>query len=213
MSISRIMGGALAASLAFAAQAQVVWPPSKADPAKQPQPTEQPQAAPAPAPQGPAHQLTAEQRAAFGTLRQHNAVAIRVGDVAASRAASEEVKSLARMIANDHRRVEGEIANLTKERGVDWNTLTAPPSDQRFEEEIGQLSTRSGEEFDKEFVAFLTRNGTRFVDALKRARDITPGKDAQLKKSLDDMENLEEAHLTASRQLKVQRQARTPPAR
>ena len=59
----------------------------------------------------------------------------------------------------------------------------------------------------------MTRNDSSFVEALKHAREVTPGKDAVFKKWLDGFENVEEEHLSAARQLKSQRQARTPPAR
>ncbi len=220
MSTSKLVAGALAAALAVTAQAQIKWPPSEANKRPQPQPAPAPQTQPAPAPPqaqppaGQVAQLSAEQRAALGTMWAHNQLGIRAGDVAAASGASNEVKNLGRWLANDHRRIEGELAKMLRERGVaDPNTLAPPADKQRLESELGQLSARAGEDFDKELVAFLTRNQPMFVEALKRARDVTPGKDAGLKKFLDDVENLEEGHLSASRQLKTQRQARTPPAR
>lgn len=51
------------------------------------------------------------------------------------------------------------------------------------------------------------------MEALEQARDATPSKDHELKAFLDDVENLEEAHPSASRQLAAQRQARRPPPR
>ena len=224
MTTSKLVGGALLASLALAAQAQIRWPPSEANKRPRPEapaqtppaPGQPPQAQPAPVPPpaGQAAQLAPEQHAALGAMWAHNQLGLRAGDTAASRGASNEVKNLGRLLADDHRRIEGELARLLRERGVaDPNTLAPPAHKQRLESELGQLSARTGEDFDKEFVAFLTRNQPMFVEALKRARDVTPGKDAGFKKFLDDVENLEEGHLSASRQLKTQRQARTPPPR
>lgn len=157
--------------------------------------------------------LTDEQRAAFGTVWSRNKLALQLGELASTRGASAEVKNLGRWLTQEHKRVESELAWLLKNRGTDVNTLASGPERQRIEGELAQLNTKSGEELDREVVSFLTKNNPSLVDALKRARDVTPGKDAELKKWLDDAENVAEGHLSAARQLKSQRQARTPPPR
>jgi predicted outer membrane protein len=149
---------------------------------------------------------------AFADVHAMNQLVAQAGDMAGSRGASDQVKELGKKVADDHRRLDGELAGLLKTRDKDLNALPAP-NQQNLQNELAQLNTKSGDEFDKEFTAFLTRNGVAFVDTLKRARDVVQGKDSQLKKFLDDAENTEEDHLTSARQLKSQRQARTPPAR
>jgi putative membrane protein len=211
MSSIQMIAAALAAALMVPAAAQSdqgaeKWRKGRAA-ATQPAPgqaqaTGQPQAL-----------ATQEQQAAFGAVHAHNQLAAQIGDMAASRGASEQVKELGRSVAQDHRRIDGEFATLLKARGLDLNTLPPGAERSRLEGEIGQLGGKSGDELDRGFVSFLTRNGVAFVDALKRARDVVPGKDGQLKKFLDDAENAEEGHLAAARQAKSQRQARTPPAR
>lgn len=225
MSTWKLVAGALVASLAIAVQAQEPpkpWPQSQ--PPAEPQPGQpQPQAAPAPAPApapqaqpqtGQAAQLTAEQKTAIGEVQAQNQLAIKAADMAASRGASDEVKNIGRWLGNDHRRVQGELAKMLQPRGAQ-GALPAPASPQRqkIEQELAQLESRSGEQFDREFMTFLTHAQPAYVDALKRARDVTAGKDPVFKKFLDDVENLEEGHLTGIRQAKAQRQARTPPAR
>jgi len=176
------------------------------------QPPAQPQAqAQAQQPQGQAMPLTEEQKQAIGAINVRNQLAMRAGELAANRGGSDEVKNLGRLLAADHKRVEGELAALLKERNTDVNALPQPPEKQKIEQELAQLGSRTGEDFDRQFIDFLTRDRPAFVEALKRARDVTPGRDARLKKFLDDVENLEEGHLSAARQLKSQRQARTPP--
>jgi putative membrane protein len=182
------------------------------------------QARPAPAPaapqaggqqaqQGQAGQLSEDQRAALGGVRAHNELMTRAGEIAASRGSSQEVRDLGKQLADEHRQVDGELTELVKARGADLKSLPASGLWPQLDSQVKALSDKSGEEFDRDFVAFMTQNGNTFVEALKRARDVTPGKDSQLKKWLDDAENLEEGYLARSRETKQRRQARTPPAR
>ena len=216
----------LAAALAVAAAVPVLaqapsrppWPPQSARP---PQPAQQPQAQPQPAPQpapgaqaGQARALTPEQQQALAAVQAHHLATTMAADLATTRGSNDQVKNFGRWLANDHRRVQGELNALLKERGVaDPNALLASPDRQRLEQEAQALGGRSGTDFDKAFIDFLNKNNPMFVEALKRARDVTPGQDARFKKFLDDVENLEEGHLSAARYVKSQRQARTPPAR
>lgn len=217
----RMIAAALAAVLAMSAAAQQEGPNVQGPFRKGPGQTPSAQPQPAPAAQGQATGqqaqgqplATEEQRAAFGKVHAQNQLAAQIGDMAAARGASPEVQNLGRSLAADHRRIDGELGTLLKARGLDVNALAPGPERAQLETQIAQLGSKSGEEFDREFVSFLTRNGVSFVDALKHARDVIPGKDGQLKKFLDDAENSEENHLAASRQLKSQRQARKPPAK
>ncbi len=213
MSSIRMIAAALAAALMVPAAAQSdqgaeKWRKGRAA-ATQPAPAQQGAGQPA---QGqPA--LTEEQRAALGIAWARNDLAIKAGEMAASRGASPEVKSLGQRLAAEHRRAGTELSQFVAQRGGDVNTFGPGPDKARIEGELGQLGTKSGEEFDRDFVTFVTRNDSSFVEALKHAREVTPGKDAVFKKWLDGFENVEEEHLSAARQLKSQRQARTPPAR
>jgi putative membrane protein len=179
-----------------------------------------PAPAPAPAAQGQAQatgqqaqgQIVGDQRTALGTMWSRHALAIRAGELGATRG-SPEIQSLARKQLDEHQRAQKDLAAYVAQRGGDVNALPPAPDAQRIEAEIAQLGTKSGEEFDRDFVAFLTKNHATFVEDMKRARDTTAGKDPVFKKWLDDVENVEEEHLSAARQLKSQRQARTPPRR
>lgn len=188
--------------------------PAASDPAAQPAPG--PTAAPAASAAAgqPGQQLSQEQVAAIATVMARNNLATRVGDLAATRGTTPEIQGLGRQLAEDHRRLQGELEGLVRTRGVtDLTRLPAPADQERLEGEFQKLNTLTGPEFDREVTEFLTRNGNTFVDSLKLARDVTPGKDAQLKRFLDDAENVEENHLASSRRVKSNRQARTPPAR
>lgn len=218
MTSSRMLAAALAAVLAGPALAQ-----GAADAARRstgsPPATQQPQAAPPQAPAPADAAARAGQQAqpqgeyqqllqALSTVLAHNDLSVRVGDLAATRATTPELQNLGRQLAEDHRRIGQELQGLLSARGT---PVPEPTGREQFESEFMQLAAKTGPEFDREVTEFLTRNGPQFVDSLKRARDLTQGKDAQLKKFLDDAENVEEDHLTASRQVKAKRQARTPP--
>jgi predicted outer membrane protein len=122
------------------------------------------------------------------------------------------VKNLGRWLADDARRVSQDLGNLVKARGGDASKLPPGPDAQRIQGELGALSKASGDDFDRQFVDFLTRNTPTLKEAMGRARDATPGSDAELKWYLDQGERLEIGHRDAARQLATQRQARTPPA-
>jgi putative membrane protein len=214
---NRILAAALAAALASPAAAQGVGQRAReamGRPATQPAPaqaTPQPQASGQAAPQ---YTLTDAQRQAFGAVHARGQLAIQASQLAATRATSPEVKSLASRILSEHQRADQELTNIVASRGGgDVNALPSIADKQKLDGELAQLQTKSGEEFDRDYVAFVTRNHPAFVDELKRAREATPGKDSAFKKWVDGYEDVEEEHLTAMRQLKAQRQARKPPAR
>lgn len=214
MTSSRTLVAALAAALAFPAVAQT----RAADEARRAagqQPAQQgaPAAAPATGAQGQAQQGGHQQLVQeLANVLAQSEVSVRVGDLAATRGSTPELQNLGRQLAEDHRRVAAEITRLLTERGL-VQTLPAASEKDRLEKEFMQLAAVTGPDFDRQVDEFLTRNGPAFVETLKRARDLTPGKDGQLKKLLDDVENVEENHLAASRKVKSNRQARTPPPR
>jgi putative membrane protein len=215
-----MFAAAVAAALAMPGAAQTTRRETIGERARRPAVRQQPAPAPQTAAQGQAVQpaqaqapLSEQQRTALGAVYARNKLAIQAGEMAATRGASEEVRSLGRRLLDEHRSAETELGTYVGQRGADVNALPSSPDRQRIEAEVGQLSSRSGEEFDRELIAFVTRNHASFVEDLKRARDVTPGKDAAFKQWLDGYENREEEHLSAARQLKAQRQARKPPAR
>jgi predicted outer membrane protein len=172
--------------------------------------------APAPSPAPPAAkgqgQLSNEQRSAIGAVMTYNQLLVELGDLGVSRASSEEVKTFARRMTDDQKFLAGHLAGWLKDRGADPATLPMAPDQQALQQEARQLTTRSGDDFDRAFLAYAKQHLPTFVDALKRARDVTSGKDWGLKQALDQAEDTEEGYLTSARQLDQKRvQARTPP--
>jgi putative membrane protein len=173
----------------------------------------QPQAR-APFGSSPATPLTQEQLQALGVAWAQNQLEANLGDVAASRGSSPEVKAFAKQIGDGHKLYFGPwLTDRLKDHGTTPAALPPHPERQRLEQEAKDLAARKGDDFDRALVAFVKRNGEAFVDALKHARDVTPGSDPALKKLLDDAEDAEEVYLTRARQLDSQRvQGRTPPS-
>lgn len=217
MPTSRLVAAALAATLAVPAAAapdvvERTQEEARRRAAEQEAARRRERPGKAAAPEGTPSPLSPAQREAIGAALARGEVAMAAGALARHRGESEEVRSLGRWLAEDHRQVKERLAGLLRERGADPATLPIGDAD-RLRENLEALTLLSGPEFDRAFVAFLTRTGPEFVEAMKRARGVTPGSDAQLKRYLDQAENLEEGHLTAARLLSQQRQARKPPAR
>lgn len=204
-----LAGAALAQAPAPAPAQGGAWP--SAD--QQRRTAQQPAQPPPPASSTP-QKLNQEQLQALGQvwmLSQHHAA---IGDVAKERGSTGEVKKLADAMQQGHRGFMPVLANALKARGVDPASLPRPAERTQLDQETDRLKSLSGPEFDRAFVMFMKQNGEQFVNALKRARDATPGKDAELKKLLDNGEDTEETYLTEARRLDSQQaQGRTPPRR
>lgn len=174
----------------------------------------------APAPPTPPQQATGQgalskdQQVWIGAVWNFTQLEGGLGDVAAARGSAAEVKDFARKVGDEHRRFAGQLQTALQQRGVSPASLPQSSDLQQLTEEAKQLAARSGEEFDRALVGFMKSHGERFVDALKSARESTPGSDSALKKLLDEAEDAEEGYLTQARQLDARRvQARTPPGR
>jgi putative membrane protein len=218
MSALEKTAAALALCLAASANAQApaaAPAPGGAWPSAQQQRRAGQAAQPAQPAQGAQSQLTQEQLQAIGVvwiLSQHHAA---LGDLAKARGASADVQKYAQGVEEGHKNsFQPALTKLLKERGVDPSSLPQPPERQQVDQEMKQVAGLSGPAFDRALVTFMKRHGEEFVDALKRAREATPGSDPALKKLLDQAEDSEEVYLTSARQMDAaQVQGRTPPAR
>ncbi len=203
-----LLGGA-------SATAQVPRPlPPDSRPAPR-QPRAQPPATSAAGAQG---QLTDDARRSLARIHLRNAFEVDAGQLAQQRGQSREVKDLGRRLEQEARRVDGELAALVSERGLDANALQLPEEERSTHNQMmARLRELQGEQFDRELVQSTIQIEQRYVQDLKDMRDRTPGEDARLKRWLDDTENVAEAHLASARDAKraldTQRAARRTPAR
>jgi predicted outer membrane protein len=155
--------------------------------------------------------LNGEQQQAIGAVVDGNKLLGTAASMAAQRAKSPEVKNIGKWISQDEVGVSKDLGNLLKARGADPAKLPPTADRSRIEGELAALSKAPADAFDQQFVDFLTRYAPTYKEAAGRARDATPGSDADLKWYLDQVERLEIGHRDAARQLSSQRQARTPP--
>ncbi|HET8538596.1 MAG TPA: DUF4142 domain-containing protein [Anaeromyxobacter sp.] len=154
--------------------------------------------------------LSDAQRTAVGDVVARLQLEQSAAGMGVQKGRSAEVKNLARWLADDHRRVSEDLGKLLRDRGADPATLPAIADREKLQGELAVLSNAPPDDFDRAFVDFLTRNSPALKDAFGRARDATPGSDAELKWYLDQGERLAIGHRDAARQLASQRQARTP---
>lgn len=176
--------------------------PGKTEPAPAPPATKQPGSQAQPAPQAQAA-LDEQNRSILGTLSLRNHFAIEVSQIAAQRGTSNEVKQLGERLVTEHQRLEEDVGKMVTSRGGTLASLPKPESERAAHEQLVQrLKGLSGAEFDREFVLAVQDVQRGYVEDLKRMRDATPGKDADLKRWLDNHEDLAEERLTATRQVK-----------
>jgi hypothetical protein len=162
---------------------------------------------------GTAAPLDDQQRNAIGALVARSDLEMRIGELGRAQGQSTEVKNHGRWLADDHRRVAEDLGKLLRARGADPASLPKGDEVGRLEGELGTLAKTSPQEFDRAYVDFLTRHANSAKEAAGRARDATPGSDADLKWYLDQVERLEIGHRDVARQLSSPRaQARTPGA-
>lgn len=140
-----------------------------------------------------------------------------VGQLAGERGNNSQVKDLGRKMQQEYQRLDEDLKKLAQERSLPVGDPSQADTAAK-DAVLARLRGLSGDAFDTDFVREVIRDLQDDVSSTKQMRDSTPGKDARLKKWLDDAENVMENQLTAARQAKVtidkaRGQARKPPAR
>lgn len=225
MTIAAAGAALLAAELAHA-QGAPGQQPTRRIPGTRPQPTQpstpatpaDPAAQPGQPGQQPGTYATSSDEATrtLQELRSLNAMAIHAGTLASQRANNARLKDFGGRVAREHQSIDERLVRFATDRqlALGAEAQLRPEAQQTLQ----QLQAAQGSEFDRIYVDQLVNGHMQYVQQLKDMRDRTPGKDPELKKWLDDAENVEEAHLTEARQIRQQireeaRQARTPPSR
>ncbi len=212
MRVNGAVAGALAAALALAPAARAASPKELEQEAQQ-KAEEARRRAEQSAPGTPAP-LDDARRGAIGAALAWSQLTREAGKLAGSKGESKEVKDLGKSLERDEQRASDDIGRLVSQRGTNPASLPPGPDRDRVNGELAALGKSKGGAFDQAFVDFLVRNLPAYKDAAGRARDATPGSDADLKWSLDQLERLVIAHRDAARQLSTRREqakARTPP--
>jgi putative membrane protein len=192
--------------------------PPGAQPPKTPPATTQPapaaQQAPAGQPQGTAQSLTEDMKRMLNELHHRNVGESEAAKIATQQASSPEIKALAQKIWNDRAQMSKELEALAKQRGLPAFSAASSGEAQASSQVLARLKGLHGADFDRAYVQEVIRDHEQDEATLKKMRDQTPGKDAELKSTLDRLENVVEEDLTATRNAKknldAQRQARKP---
>jgi putative membrane protein len=195
-------------------------PPGQKHPPKSPTTTP----APAPTPgsptatppgQMPGGESAEQVTQTLQSLRSLDAMVIQAGTLASQRAHNATLKAFGSKLVKDHQKIDEGLVKFANSRHLGLGAQAQMKSEDSAK--IQKLQGVQGTDFDREFSDEAVNAHMQYVQQLKDMRDKTPGKDPELKKWLDDAENVEEAHLTEARQVRDQmrqessRQARTPP--
>ncbi|BDG04589.1 DUF4142 domain-containing protein [Anaeromyxobacter oryzae] len=209
-----VAAGAAALTLGGTARAQST-PPGTPPPRTVPQPAPAPPTSTPPAPTppsaqpggtgsaGPNGQISADDlRGKLGPLHARNAGYRDAGKLAAERGNNPQVKSLGSKMQQDYQKLDDDLTKLAKERGFDIGNVGQADTAAK-DAVLTRLRGESGDQFDTDFIHEMIQDLEADVASTKQMRESTPGKDARVKKWLDDAENVMEDHLNQARAAKV----------
>lgn len=152
-------------------------------------------------------------------VHQLNAEMMSIGKLAAERGTTTNVKQYGQRIASEHQRLDNELTQIAQRRGVALKPAEQIVKDSGQASFMAPVVAKTGIEFDRAIMDLLVSERENRVPQLKQMRDRTPGRDAELKKWLDDMEVLMEKTRNEARdvrqavrqeQQQQQRQGRKP---
>ncbi len=121
---------------------------------------------------------------------------VQLSKLAATNAAAASVKDFAKMMADDHIKVNDELMAAAKQKNI---TLPAAMSD-RCQKKYDELSAKKGNDFDKEYMTAMVNNHEDAVSSFKK--ESTDGKDGDLKKWAMEKLPALEAHLAKAKAIK-----------
>lgn len=100
---------------------------------------------------------------------------IKLGQLAASKGSSAEVKQLGQMMVDDHTKASNELKTLAERKGL---KLPAE-KDEEFQKAYDALSKKSGKDFDKAYTEMMVRDHKKVIGEFQMERD--NGKDDDIK--------------------------------
>ncbi len=94
-------------------------------------------------------------------------MAIRLGELAAARAANPQVKQLANAITGDHSKVMDELKSLAEKKGIVLPVALGSDNQQDYE----KLAAKTGADFEKDYVDYTVREHKKFVEKFRDEAD------------------------------------------
>jgi len=139
-------------------------------------------------------------------IKAANDAEIAAAQLALERSQSDEVRSFASMMIDDHQKSDQQVAPFVPGGGL----ATGPAA--RFGQEAAQqkqqLSGLSGAAFDSAYVADQAQEHSRLLAALDRALDASAGREPSFQELLRTTREMAAGHLTRARQLQTQLRGR-----
>ena len=120
-----------------------------------------------------------------------------MGKTAESRGKSQAIKDFGKQMVDDHGKANDKLATVAKDL-----KFTLPSAlDQKHKDTIDRLSKLSGDQFDREYAAEMVKDHK--ADQAAFEKEISVGKNAQLKAWTTDTLNTVKHHLTMAQDLQT----------
>lgn len=100
---------------------------------------------------------------------------VELGQLAANKAVSADVKKFAKMMVTDHTKANNELKSLAAQKGI---TLPAMIME-KHQKMVNDLTAKTGKDFDKEYMNMMVDDHKEDIDAFEKAAD--KGNDADVK--------------------------------
>ncbi|RSN06729.1 DUF305 domain-containing protein [Nonomuraea sp. WAC 01424] len=109
-------------------------------------------------------QPSEQDRTWMATIHQGNLAEIAAGRLAEKKGATDQVKSIGRMLVDDHTQLDQKVTQTASQLGIQLPTsLTAAQGAM-----VKRLQEATGKDFDKEFVASMTKAHKEAIEATKQ---------------------------------------------
>lgn len=109
-------------------------------------------------------------RSFLSEAAQGGLMEVRMGELGEQKATNPEVKNLAQTLHNDHQKANDELAGAVQSKGIQLPTEMSST----HQAAISSLESKSGAEFDRQFVRDTIRDHRKDIDAFERAsRDLS----------------------------------------
>ncbi len=99
---------------------------------------------------------------------------IKLGQIAAAKGTTDEVKQLGKMMVDQHTAAAAELKTLAERKGI-----KLPTEDAECKKCCDDLSKKTGKDFDKAYTAMMVKDHKKVIDMFKMEKD--GGKDIDLK--------------------------------
>ena len=105
-----------------------------------------------------------------------NAKEVKLGQIAASKGSTAEVRKLGQTMVDDHTKAGNEIKSLAEKKGIKFED---PDMDKECKKCCDNLSKKAGKDFDKAYTEMMVKDHKKDISEFKKEKD--NGKDSDIK--------------------------------